>query len=138
MNKYKWSSKNLAFFPDSLISSYEEAGWDISDLVDVSDDIYMEFTGNFPNGKTLGEENGMPSWVDIPPESNEVILTGIMINLGNEYKKDIADLNAAYLSAIVNDGPTEVTKQQLVRDRMSIRKDKYISDIADAKAKYPT
>lgn len=71
MNKYKWSAKNLAFFPESWLSSYESAGWDLSDLVDVSDDVYMSFTSPPPSGKTLGAKSGMPAWVDIPPPTAE-------------------------------------------------------------------
>ncbi|MBJ9225134.1 hypothetical protein GHT39_05580 [Citrobacter braakii] len=54
-----------------------------------------------------------------------------------KYKQDIADLNTAYLAAIVNDGPAEVTKQQVVRDQITQRKAQYVADIAAAKEKYP-
>ncbi|ENA1425425.1 TPA: tail fiber assembly protein [Escherichia coli] len=74
MNKYKWSAKNLAFFPESWLSSYESAGWDLSDLVDVSDDVYMSFTSPPPSGKTLGAKSGMPAWVDIPPPTHDELV----------------------------------------------------------------
>ena len=71
MNQYKWSAKNLAFFPESWLSSYELAGWDLSDFIEVSDDVYMSFTDVPPHGKTLGVIDGMPGWVDIPPLTAE-------------------------------------------------------------------
>ncbi|EOC1217537.1 tail fiber assembly protein [Cronobacter sakazakii] len=74
MNKYKWSAKNLAFFPESWLSSYESAGWDLSDLVDVSDDVYMSFTSPPPSGKRLGAKSGMPAWVDIPPPTHDELV----------------------------------------------------------------
>ncbi|NIG81799.1 tail fiber assembly protein [Klebsiella sp. Ap-873] len=74
MNKYKWSAKHLAFFPESWLSSYESAGWDLSDLVDVSDDVYMSFTSPPPSGKTLGAKSGMPAWVDIPPPTHDELV----------------------------------------------------------------
>ncbi|HDV3818606.1 TPA: tail fiber assembly protein [Escherichia coli] len=74
MNKYKWSAKHLAFFPESWLSSYEAAGWDLSDLIDVNDDVYMSFTSPPPSGKTLGAKGGMPAWVDIPPPTHDELV----------------------------------------------------------------
>ncbi|NIG74024.1 tail fiber assembly protein [Klebsiella sp. Ap-873] len=74
MNKYKWSAKHLAFFPESWLSSYESAGWDLSDLVEVNDDIYMLFTSPAPSEKTLGENDGMPAWIDIPPPTHDELV----------------------------------------------------------------
>ncbi|WP_407321757.1 tail fiber assembly protein [Dickeya ananatis] len=53
--------------------------------------------------------------------------------LATAYKSDMNDLNQAYLAAIVADGPQEVTKQTLVRDRIAARKTQYAADVAAAK-----
>lgn len=71
MNKYTWSAKHLAFFPESLLSSYESAGWDLSDLVDVNDDVYMAFTDAPPSGKIIGVVDCMPAWIELAPPAPE-------------------------------------------------------------------
>jgi len=71
MNQYKWSAKNTAFFPVSWMLSYESAGWDLSDLVDISDDVYMSFTKAPPDGKTLGAIDGLPGWIELTPLTAE-------------------------------------------------------------------
>lgn len=64
--KILWSPTNLSFFPDNLTQEYINAGWDLSDAVEVSDDVREEFGGVWPQGKILSSVNGMPAWVDIP------------------------------------------------------------------------
>lgn len=137
MRTYRYDAVTNAFYPYELQQDYEAAGnWPV-DGVDVGEDIFQIFLYP-PSGKVrVPDKDGNPSWADIAPEGNDVILTRVMNDLGDEYKKDISDLNAAYLSAIVSDGPSEVSKQQLVRDRMNVRKEQYKNDIADAKSKYP-
>lgn len=137
MRTYRYDAVTNAFYPYELQQDYEVAGnWPV-DGVDVGEDIFQIFLYP-PSGKVrVPDKDGNPSWADIAPEENDVILTRVMNDLGDEYKKDISDLNAAYLSAIVSDGPSEVSKQQLVRDRMNVRKEQYKNDIADAKSKYP-
>lgn len=72
-----------------------------------------------------------------PKPTNNEMLTKALSSLSDEYKNDIYELNTSYLAAIVNDGPSEVTKQQIVRDQITQRKTQYISDVAAAKEKYP-
>jgi hypothetical protein len=139
MKNYVYSAKSNSFYPLQLKSEYEQANSWPDDPVEVDDDIFVEFSGTPPEGKQRGAgSDGMPHWVDIPPLPNSVVLAGIISSLGIDYKNEIAELNAAYLSAVVSDGPSEVAKQQVVRDQISARKAKYAADIADAKEKYPT
>ncbi|CNH65412.1 tail fiber assembly protein p37 [Yersinia intermedia] len=71
MKKYKWSAENNAFFPVGMLDDYIVAGWDLSDLRDISDDIYREFGTQYPEGKQRGAIGGMPAWVDAPSPSKE-------------------------------------------------------------------
>nr|WP_309232543.1 tail fiber assembly protein [Citrobacter werkmanii] len=44
--------------------------------IDVSDEISAEFTGQPPEGKTIGVgADGMPAWVDIPPPTREELIS---------------------------------------------------------------
>lgn len=134
-----FSSSKLSFIPASWKTdgTYTDETWpsDAVLLTDDEQDIY--WLNNPPEGKQLGSLDGRPVWVDIPSPPNEVLLSQEISKLGVAYKKDIADLNTAYLAAIVSDGPTEVTKQQVVRDQITQRKAQHVSDIAAAKEKYP-
>ena len=129
---------NNCFYPYSLKDSYELSGTWPSSFTQVSDEVFIEFTSIIPEGKMVGtDSNGMPVWVDIPPKTNEELLSAEITNLSILYKSDISDLNTSYLAAIVSDGPSEITKQQVVRDQITQRKAQYTADIAAAKEKYP-
>ena len=61
----KYLYKNNQFFPVVLHDLYVSAGWDLRDAVEVSDDIFLEFTGYAPSGKTRGTNaDGYPVWID--------------------------------------------------------------------------
>jgi len=66
---YWFSPKNNAFYPVALKESYEAAGSLPDDIIDVSDDIFVEFSGTPPEGKTrsVGADS-MPCWEDLPVE----------------------------------------------------------------------
>ncbi|MGL4822413.1 MAG: tail fiber assembly protein [Plesiomonas shigelloides] len=75
MEHYGWSAKNNAFFPMEMIEDYVGNDWDVSDIVEVHDSVFAEFTGVAPTGKVRGvDDNGMPCWVDIPPPSNDELI----------------------------------------------------------------
>lgn len=135
---YLFNPKNNCFYPYSIKESYVKSGtWPV-DGVDVDQQTFDTYTSIPPDGKTLGHDNNdLPVWIDIPPEPNSLLLSREISSLASIYKDDIYDLNTAYLAAIVNDGPSEVTKQQIVRDQITQRKAQYVADIAAAKEKYP-
>ncbi|EAB6055359.1 tail fiber assembly protein [Escherichia coli] len=91
MNGYKWSATTVNFFPKSWLSSYESAGWDMSDMIDISDDIVSTFTGSPPPGKALGADDGMPVWVDMPPPTRKELIAAAdvkkqaLISQANDY-----------------------------------------------------
>ncbi|WP_039045600.1 tail fiber assembly protein [Plesiomonas shigelloides] len=71
-NTYVWSAKNISFFPVSNISDYKKTDWDVSDAINVGDEIFDTYTNVPPIGKMLGVDSvGMPAWVDIPPLSKD-------------------------------------------------------------------
>ncbi len=72
MSDYKWSPSHNNFFPESMLGEYEQAGWDLSDLISIGDDIFKKFSSTPPAGKArVCGGDGMPSWADVPPRSHE-------------------------------------------------------------------
>ncbi len=72
--EFLWSAKNLSFFPEALMQEYIAAGWDLSDAVEISDELRVEYGGVWPQGKILSSVNGMPAWADIPPPTKEELV----------------------------------------------------------------
>lgn len=72
MNNYKFSATTAGFYPIEMLDSYKQAGTLPADLVDVTDEIYDEFTSQPPEGKTRGSNpQGLPAWVNIPQPTPE-------------------------------------------------------------------
>ncbi|EOC8658001.1 TPA: tail fiber assembly protein [Citrobacter freundii] len=83
--------------------------------IDVSDEVAAEFTGQPPEGKTIGVgADGMPAWVDIPPPTREELISdaeqmrqqllthadAVMLDWRTELMLgEISDANRAKLSA---------------------------------------
>lgn len=107
------------------------------DAIEITSEVHEEFLAGKDGYEMKPDENGIPSWVILEPISNSILLSNTINELSKKYKSDIYDLNTAYLAAIVNDGPSEVTKQQIVREQITQRKAQYVADIAAAKEKYP-
>lgn len=138
MKKYIYSALNNSFFDLSLKEVYIKSGWDLSDAVSVNESTFITYTGQPPAGKIrIPGIDGMPSWGDAPIPSNSELLSSNLSSLAEVYKVDIYNLNTAYLAAIVSDGPSEATKQQIVRDQIIQRKAQYVAEVAAAKEKYP-
>lgn len=72
MNSYKWSASNNAFFPVSLLDSYITARWDLSDAIDIPDDVSHEFMSDPPEGMIrVAGDDGLPAWTETPPATHE-------------------------------------------------------------------
>ncbi|HFF8603478.1 tail fiber assembly protein [Escherichia coli] len=56
------------------MQEYIAAGWDLSDAVEISDELRVEYGGVWPQGKILSSVNGMPAWADIPPPTKEELV----------------------------------------------------------------
>ncbi|MFV4742504.1 tail fiber assembly protein [Citrobacter portucalensis] len=70
---YVYSAKNNAFFFKPELPLYEKAGWDLSDIIDVSYDLFLEFTQD-RNGEgvtRVAGDDGLPSWEELPPLTHE-------------------------------------------------------------------
>lgn len=71
---YSYSAKNNAFYLDEMFETYEKSGLLPDDLVSVTESEFAKYSQNPPDGKVrAGDEDGMPSWVDAPPKSDEQI-----------------------------------------------------------------
>ncbi|WP_145588500.1 phage tail protein [Yersinia aldovae] len=60
-----WSAKNNSFFDTDQLERYVSAGWDLSDVTEIPDSLFHEYTV-FPLGKCRVVVDGMPAWVNIP------------------------------------------------------------------------
>ncbi|MCT6423288.1 phage tail protein [Escherichia coli] len=54
MNNYVWSASHVSFFPKAMLQDYESAGWNLSDVVDVVDDIFKHTDQCHQKVKFLG------------------------------------------------------------------------------------
>ncbi|EKI6742611.1 tail fiber assembly protein [Escherichia coli] len=69
---YWFSPENNAFYPVALKNDYLIAGTLPDDLIEVSDNVFMEYSGTPPEGKERGvAEDGYPIWVSLPPLTPE-------------------------------------------------------------------
>lgn len=68
INEYLWSIKYNAFFPMLISKSYISNGWDLSDAIEVSRELFETYSASPPAGKTRGAgSDGLPCWVDVLP-----------------------------------------------------------------------
>lgn len=111
--KYVWSASNNAFFERNLFDRFISAGWSLDDAIDVSDDIFNEYT-NHPEGKVRIVKAGQPAWTNIAPPSHEELVQtaeferqrllnnadAVMLDWRTELMLgEISDANRAKLSA---------------------------------------
>lgn len=112
---YKYSSSKNVFYPESKLANYEAAGNLPDDLIDVSDDVFREFTATPAVGRVrVAGSDGLPSWGDIPPPSHEELIAiaeqvrqqllahadAVMLDWRTELMLgEISDANRAKLSA---------------------------------------
>lgn len=72
-------SKGL-FYPLSMRDDYEAANSWPDSFVEVSEEVYLKFTVNPPQGKMRGADvEGMPCWVDVPPPTKEELIQALKI-----------------------------------------------------------
>lgn len=64
---YAFSASENAFYAKALINDYIDAGSWPDDAIDVENRIYLEYSGEAPEGKyRIVDSDGMPAWADIP------------------------------------------------------------------------
>ncbi|MDN4239224.1 tail fiber assembly protein [Citrobacter freundii] len=72
--KYKYCSKTNMFYPFAMKNDYIAAGVWPENGQDVNEDVFSEFTGQPPTGKTrVAGIDGFPAWDDIQPPTAEQI-----------------------------------------------------------------
>lgn len=112
---YQYSPSTNSFYPDDLLSVYEEAGTLPNDLIPVSEDVFREFTATPEPGKMrVAGSDGLPAWGDIPPPTHEELIAiaeqvrqqllthvdAVMLDWRTELMLgEISDANKAKLSA---------------------------------------
>lgn len=112
---YQYSPSTNSFYPDDLLSAYEDAGTLPNDLVPVDEDVFREFTATPEPGKIrVAGSDGLPAWGDIPPPTHEELIViaeqvrqqllthadAVMLDWRTELMLgEISDANRAKLSA---------------------------------------
>ncbi|HHA2226125.1 TPA: tail fiber assembly protein [Enterobacter ludwigii] len=74
--RYKFSPSLNLFFYEGGLRQFTEAGWELSDLVDVTEAQFIEFQADRSNeGKVrLVNSEGMPYWADLPAPSHDELV----------------------------------------------------------------
>lgn len=71
MSNYYFSAKNNSFYLAELKPDYISNKTWPDDLIEISDDIFNEYSSLPPEGKVRGSKNGAPAWCDIPPPAHD-------------------------------------------------------------------
>ncbi|HFI3232780.1 TPA: tail fiber assembly protein [Escherichia coli] len=72
---YFFSPENKAFYSFLWKAEFDAAESWPDDAVEVTDEIFAEFSANPPLGKMLGAgKDGLPAWIDIPAPSREELI----------------------------------------------------------------
>lgn len=71
-----YSASNNSFFAKNDVAKYEQAGWDLADIVEVTYDTYLEFIEDRTlQGKVrIAGDDGHPAWGDIPPPTHDELI----------------------------------------------------------------
>lgn len=112
---FQYSPSTNSFYPDDLLSVYEEAGTLPNDLIPASEDVFRVFTATPEPGKMrVAGSDGLPAWGDIPPPTHEELIAiaeqvrqqllthadAVMLDWRTELMLgEISDANRAKLSA---------------------------------------
>ena len=73
--KYRYSGETNSFYPWALIDDYKRANSWPENGADVGENIFTEYSGTPPEGKTRAPDaNGKPSWIDEPPPTEQEII----------------------------------------------------------------
>ncbi|MGQ3925289.1 tail fiber assembly protein [Mixta calida] len=119
---YWFSPKNNAFYPEALKEAYKSAGTLPDDLKDVSDEVFMEFSGMPPAGKIRGADNsGCPCWIAMPvPEVSEDEIKARARKLRDDFI--LATDRMLVVDYTINDIPlTDEQREELLKVRASFK-----------------
>lgn len=113
MNKYVYSAKENAFFPESLREQYELAHSWPDDGVEVTEEYFESFSITPPGKMRVAGDNGLPVWVDVPPPSQEELIAA----------------NTKKLQSLRKDAGSEIAWRQDAVDA-EIATDEEVADLA--------
>ncbi|MDS0075867.1 tail fiber assembly protein [Enterobacter hormaechei subsp. hoffmannii] len=92
MNKYFYDVPTNGFYPIAMKEIYESNGMNFDNVREVDEELFIEFSGEPPKGKTrIAGEDGFPAWGDIPPPTHDELVTAaeaqkqLRIDQANEY-----------------------------------------------------
>lgn len=72
---YIYSATKNSFYPINMEDSYRSSGTWPLDGVEVEDSVFNEFALNLnPDKMRVAGKDGLPSWADIPPPTQEQII----------------------------------------------------------------
>lgn len=135
---HAYSSSKNAFYSYEWKDEYDAAGTWPADAVDVSDDIWKEYSAEPPVGKVLSSDaSGMPVWIDKPAPQNSELRKAALSALSSKYKEDSYLLNMAWLAAMVKDGESETLKKQTLAAQLNALDIQYKNDRSAIVAQYP-
>ncbi|EIG7948392.1 tail fiber assembly protein [Escherichia coli] len=68
-----YSASKNSFFAKNDVAKYEQAGWELADVVEVTYDTYLEFIEDRTlQGKVrIAGDDVLPTWGEIPPPTHE-------------------------------------------------------------------
>ncbi len=72
---YVFSPSNKNFYPTELEADYRKSNAWPDDGIEVSDEMFEQFSGTPPQGKMRGSGgDSMPAWIDLPPPTKEELV----------------------------------------------------------------
>lgn len=73
---YQYSPSLNLFFVESAVPGYETAGWNLDDLVDVTDQQFEEFNidRTLEGLIRVAGPDGIPAWGKVPPPTNQELI----------------------------------------------------------------
>ncbi|WP_193139545.1 tail fiber assembly protein [Enterobacter asburiae] len=135
---YAYSASKNAFYSYEWKGEYDAAGTWPADAVDVSDDVWKEFSSEPPAGKVrASDSSGMPVWVDKPAPSNLELRKAALTDLSNKYKEDSYLLNMAWVAAAVKYGTGEASRKDAITTQLNALDAQYKTDRSAIIAQYP-
>ncbi|GAB7445502.1 tail fiber assembly protein [Enterobacter asburiae] len=104
MNRnYAFSPANKTFYSYQWRDEFANSGTWPEDAVDVTDETFLEYSANPPQGMALGAgDNSLPQWVPVPPPTDDEL-----IELAEQQKaslRAVADIEISWRKDAVDAG----------------------------------
>lgn len=135
-----FSPSTLSFFPENMVEdgTFSEEGGNLPPdailLTEEQSATYWKVSP--PDGKVLGQVDGLPAWVDPPTKPDGELYKEEMAAINQAYSIDKGILRDAYLNAMLFDGPTEQDKKTAIYNKLIARNLQYTADLDALDVKY--